>query len=64
MRVKSIPSPTNLGVLLPEFRMRVLEVLRQPMEDKFVTISCAQGSLTLPAIFRLVAAKNPCPCEF
>ena len=44
--------------------MRVLEVLRQPMEDKFVTISCAQGSLTLPAIFRLVAAKNPCPCEF
>ncbi|MFN7037901.1 MAG: ATP-binding protein, partial [Bellilinea sp.] len=47
---------------LPEFGMRVLEVLRQPLEDKIVTISRAQGSLTFPANFQLVAAMNPCPC--
>jgi magnesium chelatase family protein len=39
----------------------VLEVLRQPPEDKIVTIARAQGSLTLPANFMLVAAANPCP---
>jgi magnesium chelatase family protein len=39
----------------------VLEVMRQPMEDKVVTISRAQGSLTFPASFQLVAAMNPCP---
>ena len=47
---------------LPEFGMRVLEVLRQPMEDKTVTISRAQGSLTFPANFQMIAAMNPCPC--
>ncbi len=49
---------------LPEFGMRVLEVLRQPLEDKVVTISRAQGSLTFPAKFQLVAAMNPCPCGY
>ena len=44
---------------LPEFGMRVLEVLRQPMEDKVVTISRAQGSLTFPANFQMVGAMNP-----
>jgi magnesium chelatase family protein len=47
---------------LPEFGMRVLEVLRQPIEDKIVTISRAQGTLTFPASFMLIAAMNPCPC--
>ncbi|MRR38820.1 ATP-binding protein, partial [bacterium] len=49
---------------LPEFGTRVLEVLRQPIEDKVVTISRAQGSLTFPANFQLVAAMNPCPCGY
>jgi len=49
---------------LPEFGMRVLEVLRQPIEDKVVTISRAQGSLTFPASFQLVSAMNPCPCGY
>jgi magnesium chelatase family protein len=49
---------------LPEFGQRVLEVLRQPLEDKVVTISRAQGSLTFPANFQLVAAMNPCPCGY
>lgn len=48
----------------PEFGSRVLEVLRQPIEDKVVTISRAQGSLTFPANFQLVAAMNPCPCGY
>lgn len=48
----------------PEFGSRVLEVMRQPIEDKVVTISRAQGSLTFPANFMLVAAMNPCPCGF
>ncbi|MCX6034945.1 MAG: ATP-binding protein, partial [Chloroflexi bacterium] len=46
------------------FGMRVLEVLRQPLEDKIVTISRAQGSLTFPANFQLVGAMNPCPCGY
>jgi len=47
---------------VPEFGTQVLEVMRQPMEDKVVTISRAQGTLTFPANFTLVAAMNPCPC--
>jgi len=42
----------------------VLEVLRQPIEDKIVTISRAKGSITFPANFLLVGARNPCPCGF
>jgi len=49
---------------LPEFGPRVLEVMRQPIEDKLVTISRAQGSLTFPANFQLIAAMNPCPCGY
>ena len=49
---------------LPEFGTRVLEGLRQPIEDKVVTISRAQGSLTFPANFQLIAAMNPCPCGY
>jgi magnesium chelatase family protein len=49
---------------LPEFRKNVLEVLRQPMEDGFVTISRAATSLCYPARFMLAAAMNPCPCGY
>jgi magnesium chelatase family protein len=61
-------SLAHRGVLfldeLPEFGPRVLEVMRQPIEDKIVTISRAQGSLTFPASFQLIAAMNPCPCGY
>jgi magnesium chelatase family protein len=46
-----------------EFKKHVLEVLRQPVEDGFVTISRATSSLSFPARFILVVALNPCPCE-
>ena len=49
---------------LPEFPRHVLEVLRQPMEERRVTLSRAHGSVTLPASFLLVAAMNPCPCGY
>jgi magnesium chelatase family protein len=49
---------------LPEFESRVLETLRQPMEDNLVTISRAQGALTFPAKFQLIASMNPCPCGY
>jgi magnesium chelatase family protein len=47
---------------MPEFRRRVLEVLRQPLEEGHVTISRVRGTLRLPARFQLVGAMNPCPC--
>ncbi|HEX5369583.1 MAG TPA: YifB family Mg chelatase-like AAA ATPase [Dehalococcoidia bacterium] len=59
-------SLSHRGVLfldeLPEFGQQTLEVLRQPIEDHIVTISRAQGSVTFPANFMLIAAMNPCPC--
>jgi len=49
---------------LPEFKRMVLEVLRQPIEDRIITISRAKFTVEYPASFMLVASMNPCPCGF
>jgi len=68
-----IPQPGEIslahnGVLfldeLPEFKRTVLEVMRQPMEERKVTISRARIAVDFPASFMLIASMNPCPCGF
>lgn len=69
----SVPQPGEIslahnGVLfldeLPEFKRTVLEVMRQPMEERRVTISRAKVALDFPASFMLIASMNPCPCGY
>jgi magnesium chelatase family protein len=69
----SMPQPGEIslahnGVLfldeLPEFKRQVLEVMRQPMEERKVTISRAKVAIDFPASFMLIASMNPCPCGF
>ena len=68
-----VPQPGEIslahnGVLfldeLPEFKRTVLEVMRQPMEERRVTISRAKVAVDFPASFMLIASMNPCPCGF
>ncbi len=68
-----VPQPGEIslahnGVLfldeLPEFKKTVLEVMRQPMEERLVTISRAKMALDFPANFMLIASMNPCPCGY
>jgi magnesium chelatase family protein len=68
-----IPQPGEIslahnGVLfldeLPEFKRTVLEVMRQPMEERKVTISRAKVALDFPSSFMLIASMNPCPCGY
>ena len=68
-----VPQPGEIslahnGVLfldeLPEFKRTVLEVMRQPMEERKVTISRAKAALDFPANFMLIASMNPCPCGY
>ena len=68
-----VPQPGEIslahnGVLfldeLPEFKRTVLEVMRQPMEERRVTISRAKAALDFPANFMLIASMNPCPCGY
>ncbi len=68
-----VPQPGEIslahnGVLfldeLPEFKRTVLEVMRQPMEERKVTISRAKVALDFPANFMLIASMNPCPCGY
>ena len=69
----SVPRPGEVtlahnGVLfldeLPEFGKKSLEVLREPIEDRRITISRAHGSISFPSSFMLITAANPCPCGY
>lgn len=61
-------SLANKGILFldefPEYSRSCLEALRQPLEDRIVTVARAQETLTFPADFMLVATQNPCPCGY
>ena len=73
MAAEVLPQPGEIslahnGVLfldeLPEFKRTVLEVMRQPMEERRVTISRAKVALDFPSSFMLIASMNPCPCGY